>query len=165
MKVTRATDQSRNKSKQASIKYATSDDGKQKLKENGKKHSEWIKTRPDLIELWTTHLKTFYGEEHHKFNPDRPEFLKYAYRVRQLTEQQYVLHIHEINPNCYPRTLYGVDGGYQLDHITSIKQGFDEGMSPETISHHTNLQMLPWQINLQKSINNNNILPIITTGV
>lgn len=51
----------------------------------------------------------------------------------------------------YKRTLCGVEGGYQLDHIISIKEGFEKNIAPEIIGAPGNLQMLPWRDNLLKS--------------
>jgi hypothetical protein len=44
-----------------------------------------------------------------------------------------------------------VDGAYQLDHITSISEGFSKNISPEVIADMSNLRMLPWKENLLKS--------------
>lgn len=78
------------------------------------------------------------------------EYQKYSRKVRNLTEQKYAKYIHYINPNNLPRTLCGVEGGYQLDHIKGIRECFDEGVSVEECSHYGNLQMIPWEENLQK---------------
>jgi len=79
-----------------------------------------------------------------------PEFLSYRRLVSRLTEETYVKYMNDINPNKYPRTLAGVNGGYQLDHITSVYSGFISGISVEEISNKTNLQMLPWLENVKK---------------
>lgn len=99
------------------------------------------------------HLKTFYGEDHPNWNPNKTEFAAYAAEVRKITEKNYIKYKNEINPNDYPRTLCGVEGGYQLDHIISVKRGFDEGMSPKKIGAKKNLQMLSWNDNRTKHFN------------
>jgi hypothetical protein len=53
--------------------------------------------------------------------------------------------------NTHKRTLSGIDGGYQLDHIISIKFGFDNNISPEALSEKSNLRMLPWKKNLERN--------------
>jgi hypothetical protein len=93
------------------------------------------------------------GECHPNYNPNRSVFEKYRQQVSILTEKTYVQHKEEINPNNHPRTLCGVEGGFQLDHIISVKKGFNQNLSPKDISNKSNLQMLPWKINRDKSSN------------
>lgn len=78
------------------------------------------------------------------------EYQKYARKVRYLTESNYAKYKEMINPNDYPRTLCGVEGGYQLDHIIEIRECFDKGISIEECAKIENLQMIPWQSNLDK---------------
>jgi hypothetical protein len=91
------------------------------------------------------------GHLHQRWNPNKKEFQSYAYQVRRLTEQVYDEHKDIINPNDLPRSLCGTEGGYQLDHIISIKEGYEKGISPDEISKIENLQMLPWHINRAKA--------------
>lgn len=91
------------------------------------------------------------GENHPGYNSNRSEFLRYRYQVGRLTEQTYATYMADINPRCYPRTLAGVEGGYQLDHVKSIWQGFQDDIAAEEIASKYNLQMLPWLDNLKKS--------------
>jgi transposase len=79
----------------------------------------------------------------------------YQRKVRWLTEKNYVLQKNNINPNNYPRTLCGVDGGYQLDHILGVFECFNSGISEEVCASVENLQMIPWQENLEKRNYNN----------
>lgn len=85
-----------------------------------------------------------------KRNYKKSEYQKYNRRVRFLTEKTYVKYQKELNPNNYPRTLCGVDGGYQLDHIISVRECFDKGISAEWCSSKENLQMIMWEENLLK---------------
>ena len=85
-----------------------------------------------------------------KRKPDTPEYRKYRNRVSSLTRRTYDQHKNIINPNQYPRTIAGVDGGYHLDHKISCREGFEKNMTPEQISEVTNLQMLPWLENVTK---------------
>jgi len=82
---------------------------------------------------------------------DNPAFRRYKNLVCRLSEETYVRHIELINPERHPRTLAGVEGGYQLDHKISIKRGFLDGMEPQHLAVPENLQMLPWRDNLKKS--------------
>jgi hypothetical protein len=90
------------------------------------------------------------GELNAKWNPNKSEFKKYASKVTWLTILTYREHKDTINPNDFPRTLCGVDGGYQLDHKISIKYGFDHNIEPAVLSKVENLQMLPWKDNRSK---------------
>jgi len=83
-------------------------------------------------------------------DPNKPKYKKYQYEVHKLTEENYVKHIDKINPAGYTRTLCGVDGGWQLDHIISIKYGFENNIDPNIIASVDNLQMLPWIENVKK---------------
>lgn len=90
------------------------------------------------------------GALHPRWNANKNLFRRYSYRVRRLSEANYALHKDTINPQDHPRTLCGVEGGYQLDHKISIKEGFKKGLSPEELAHPDNLQMLPWSENREK---------------
>ncbi len=81
---------------------------------------------------------------------NKSEYQKYARKVRYLTETNYAKYKEMINPEDHPRTLCGVEGGYQLDHILEVRECFDKGISVEECAAAKNLQMLPWQSNLQK---------------
>ena len=84
---------------------------------------------------------------------DVPEYRKYRNRVNRLTERVYCENIDLINPDRHPRTLCGVDGGWQLDHIKPVRQCFDEGLTPDEASQLSNLRMLPWLDNLLRNYN------------
>lgn len=94
------------------------------------------------------------GPDHPRWNPNKKEFQKYSGKARWLTEKTYVEYKHMINENNHPRTLCGVEGGYQLDHIISLKNAYELGISPEVISQPGNLEMLPWLENRQKGAQN-----------
>ena len=79
-----------------------------------------------------------------------PEYKRYSGRVHRLTKKIYESHKSEINPNNYPRGLAGREGVYHLDHIISIRYGFDNNIPPEEIAKLENLQMLPWKDNISK---------------
>lgn len=90
------------------------------------------------------------GEDHPNWNPNKSELATYSSRVHWLTSKVYEEHKEEINPENHPRTLSGVEGGRQLDHIVSIKEGFEQGIDPELIACKENLQILTWQDNRSK---------------
>ena len=81
-------------------------------------------------------------------NPATPEYKRYARKVHGLSQKIYEQNVNILNPNNHPRTLCGVDGGWQLDHIIPIKECFKKGITIEEASAITNLRMLPWKTNL-----------------
>ena len=83
-------------------------------------------------------------------DPIYRDFKKYRNRVAVRTQRTYEQFETEINPNGHPRGKAGIDGAYHLDHIKTVRQGFDEGASIEKMSSKENLQMLPWLENIQK---------------
>jgi hypothetical protein len=75
---------------------------------------------------------------------------QYYREVRKVTKKQ---PIHTLENFDKLRTLCGIEGGYQLDHIISVNTGFDQNISPEKIGDISNLQIIPWKDNLLKSNN------------
>lgn len=92
------------------------------------------------------------GKRNPNWKESTPAFKRYKNKVHQLSQKVYLENIDIINPLRLPRTLAGAAGGYQLDHVKSIKQCFEEGISPNEASLVQNLQMLPWKENLSKSV-------------
>lgn len=86
-------------------------------------------------------------------NPNTPEYKIYAGKVHRLTKKTYELYKEEINPDDHPRTVCGVEGGYQLDHIITIKFGFENNIPPEVLAEKDNLRILPWKENLMRNWN------------
>lgn len=84
-------------------------------------------------------------------NPKIKEYTKYARKVHGLSHKVYEQNKNVINPNNYRRTLCGVEGGWQLDHIIPIKECFEKGISAEEASDINNLRMLPWRNNLMRN--------------
>lgn len=87
-------------------------------------------------------------------NPNIKEYTKYARKVHALSHKVYEQNKHIINPNNYPRTLCGVEDGWQLDHITPIKECFEKGLTEIEVSSASNLRMLPWRDNLMRQYGN-----------
>ena len=106
-----------------------------------------VKNAPNLIKF------VRYGSDHPWFNPNKNDTPWIAYKrlVTTLTAQNYRKHKDKINPHNFPRRRMGVEGGYQLDHRLSIREGFEQGIPVEQISSPENLQMLPWKDNILKS--------------
>lgn len=91
-------------------------------------------------------------EFRNKFRKENTEeWVRYKNRVYKLTEKVYNEHIDIINPNRHPRTIAGVDGGWQLDHIIEVRYGFDNQIPPEILCEVSNLRMLPWKKNLERN--------------
>jgi hypothetical protein len=84
-----------------------------------------------------------------------PAYKRYKGLVHRLSGYNYTENIDIINPNRYTRTLCGVEGGWQLDHITPIKECYEKGITPEEASAISNLRMLPWKENLMRNYGNN----------
>ncbi len=99
----------------------------------------------------TTNKTVACGPNHYRWNPDKTKFEEYKRQVRRLSEQVYRTYKDVINPSNLKRAVAGICDGYQLDHIISIKEGFEKKIPVCEISHINNLQMLPWQENLAKS--------------
>jgi hypothetical protein len=87
-----------------------------------------------------------------------PAYRSYANKVHRLTRIIYEENEHIINPNNHPRTICGVEGGYQLDHIITIRYGFENNIPAEEIARVENLRMLSWKENLSRNKKENNDL-------
>lgn len=79
------------------------------------------------------------------------EYRRYANKVHKLSDKVYNDNIDSINPDRRPRTLAGVEGGWQLDHIIEVRFGFDNGIPPEVLCDPSNLRMMTWQDNLARN--------------
>lgn len=78
----------------------------------------------------------------------KTEWLNYKRAVGNLTRRSYKKFAHLINPQNLPTGLCQ----YQLDHIFSIRKGFELNIAPDVIAHYTNLRMLWHSENKSKSI-------------
>jgi len=77
-----------------------------------------------------------------------PKWKRYKAEVWRLTYAN--LRKNPPLPNYEKRGLCGVKGAYQIDHVTSVRLGFDKKIKPEVIAEYKNLRMLPWKDNLLK---------------
>ena len=80
-----------------------------------------------------------------------PAYKRYQSKVHRLSDKAYKKNRDLINPRNYPRTRCGVDGGWQLDHIISVRESYDNGVSAQDASQLSNLRMLPWRENLKRN--------------
>lgn len=88
-------------------------------------------------------------ERHYMAIKNLDGFKRYTFIVRTLTERTYRENKQKINPNNLPRTRVGGDG-FQLDHIVSIKQCYENGVPPEICASVENLRMIPRADNAAK---------------
>ena len=85
------------------------------------------------------------------WRPDIDERKRYTTQVRHLSEKIYRENKEIINPLDLPRVRAKREAfGYQLDHIISIKRGYEEQIPVEKIASIDNLQMLLWEDNHNK---------------
>jgi hypothetical protein len=78
------------------------------------------------------------------------DFRKYRNRVSVRTRKCYEQHKVELNPNNLPMGKCGVTGAHQIDHIISVRLGFEQGIPIEQISSKENLQIITWEENIKK---------------
>tara|TARA_B110000093_G_C12929095_1_gene392652 strand:+ start:762 stop:1388 length:627 start_codon:yes stop_codon:yes gene_type:complete len=83
--------------------------------------------------------------------PDTASYKKYVGKVHRLSDKVYKQNIDIINPHGHTRTLAGVEGGWQLDHIIEVRFGFDNNIPAEVLAEVNNLRMLPWKENLERN--------------
>ena len=128
------------------LKYATKQTGQ---KRTGNYHSPTA---------WQGSGNPWFGKDRSNSNSPRykgeirqRELRDYYNKVAYLTEQTYNQHVSEINPHNYVRTLAGVDGGYHLDHIYPVAEGYDNKIPPEVLANVDNLILIPWRENVIKS--------------
>lgn len=93
-------------------------------------------------------------------DPAYTNFQKYRNRVAVRTRKTYEEHKTEINPKNLSRGRAGTVDAYHLDHIVSVRKGFETGLPAEAIADKRNLQMIPWRDNIIKydKVDNNILL-------
>jgi len=109
-----------------------------------KKNFKHIITEESILKMRATKAGYSSWEEYLEKYPKKQQYRR---EVWKLTYRQPLKTL----PNWGKRGRCGVDGAYQLDHITSISEGFSKNISPEVIADMSNLRMLPWKENLLKS--------------
>ena len=81
-----------------------------------------------------------------KRNYDLSKFKEYKTRVEILTRKNYNKFKWLINPLKLPKAQYK----YQVDHIYSMADGFENNILPEVLSSPVNLRMMWWSDNDSK---------------
>jgi hypothetical protein len=143
-----------------------SDETRRKISESKKGHTPWNrgKTSLDDDRIQSGTQNGMFGRNHTENTKDKisatllskhdqdlqDKFERYRRQVARLTEKTYVEFYQSINPENYPRTLCGVQGGYQLDHIVPVKYGFENNIPANLLAEKYNLQVIPWQENRSK---------------
>lgn len=79
------------------------------------------------------------------------DFTAYRNRVDALTEQT----LRKVGAKALDKQSVLGTGAVHLDHIYSVRRGFDEQIPVEVIAHHSNLEYLPFSQNLSKQANCN----------
>ena len=116
-----------------------------------KGHTPWNKGKTGIMIAWNKGLRK--QEPMDILNRDDPiysNFRKYRNRVAVRSKKNYLKHKNIINPNNHRLGRAGVKGAYHVDHIMSVRMGFEKGISVEKIAHQNNLQVLPWLENIRK---------------
>lgn len=75
----------------------------------------------------------------------KTEWAQYKFRVKYLTAKIYKKHKNIINPDNLPIGRCA----YQIDHIYSIREGFENKVDPELVAHIKNLRLL-WHLENKK---------------
>lgn len=93
-------------------------------------------------------LTNMTGENHPRWNPNKSEYKRYQYLVFRETAKH--KHIWSKWDNADKIGLCGKDDGYQVDHMVSIKYGFEFKIPPHIIGGLNNLRIITWQENRDK---------------
>lgn len=83
-------------------------------------------------------------------DPIYNDFKKYRNRVATRTQHNYRDNKEKINPNDLQLGKAGIDGAHHIDHIISVRYGFEHGIPVDLIAAPENLQVIPWIENMQK---------------
>lgn len=83
-------------------------------------------------------------------DPIYSDFKKYRNRVSVRTRINYKLHESTINPLNYKIGKCGIKDAYQIDHIITVRQGFEQQIPVEIIASPENLRVIPWLENVKK---------------
>lgn len=97
--------------------------------------------------------ESLYYVRYPKPDYDLKEYADYKKAVYRLSNQIYNENKNKINPHNHKRTLMGVEGGWQLDHVKPVYECFKDGVSIEEAADINNLRMLPWKDNLMRNFN------------
>ena len=115
------------------------------------KRTPWNKGKTGITIAWNKGLRK--QEPMEILNRDDPvysNFRKYRNRVATRTKKNYEKHMKKINPKNLKLGRAGVKGAHHVDHIMSVRLGFEKGISVEKIAHQNNLQVITWLENIRK---------------
>jgi uncharacterized Zn finger protein (UPF0148 family) len=151
-------------SKESNLKRAeslkgrpVSEETREKIKNSNKEYWDgkvripWNKGLKGSQIPWNKGLrKTEISEILDRADPIYSNFKKYRNRVATRTKKNYQLYESIINPNNLKLGKCGIDGANQIDHIITVRQGFEQGIPVEVIAAAENLRVIPWLENVQK---------------
>lgn len=106
---------------------------------------------------WSGENNPWYGKDRSRENSPRyngkafnREFKNYRNQVDYATRMIYEANKDKINPNSLPLGKAGVDGAHHIDHIVSVRYGFEHDIPVELMATPSNLRVIPWLDNIQK---------------
>lgn len=130
---------------------------REKIRESNKKTKSlnptvpWNKGKKGAQVAWNKGLKKQeIPEVLDRTDPIYSNFKKYRNRVAVRTKKNYQLNESIINPNNLKLGKCGVEGAHQIDHIITVRLGFEQGIPVEVIAATENLRVIPWLENVQK---------------
>lgn len=93
------------------------------------------------------------GSLHPRWNSNKEGYKKYKAEVSQYTTLYFKKELEKLKEGKL-MGLCGVEGAHQVDHLISIKYGFDNNIHPSIIGHICNLSIKPWKENRKKDKGN-----------
>jgi len=139
----------REKSSKTMVAFYKTDKGQDALRRGVESFKKWLKTPEGKIHSAKQGEKLPHpsGTDHHNWNPNKTELQEYRCLVNYYTNKNDLSVLENYNKK---RGLSGVVGAYQLDHVISIKDGYDNNIKPEVIGSIDNLQFITWEENRSK---------------
>lgn len=120
----------------------------QNIIDDNLKRNSGIRTKEHYEKIF----KTRFGYDYSEFLKQQTEYKKYYNKVRNITNKNLRKYKHLFD-NLDKLGRCGDDDKFQVDHIFSIKEGFNLNIVPELIGHPSNLRVIHWKDNLNKSNN------------
>lgn len=151
------SEETKKKMSQSRIGHTVSEDTKRKIKQSNKTHWSkntripWNKGKTGVQTPWNKGLtKTEPLEILERNDPIYKDFKKYRNRVSTRTKKNYNIYKDQINPNNLQLGKAGINGAHHIDHIISVREGFEKSIPVEQIADAANLQVIPWLDNIRK---------------
>lgn len=120
----------------------------QNIIDNNLKRNSGIQTKEHYEKIFLTR----FGYDYSEFLKQQTEHKKYYNKVRNITNKNLRKYKHLFD-NLDKLSSCGDNDKFQVDHIFSIKEGFNLNIVPELIGHPSNLRVIHWKDNLNKSNN------------